>query len=120
MTTSARIERLAHDLATLGVSVYPEPGAPGRGGGYVYVEAPTFLYESAASAYCVNGRDPRLDTSLVVIGTGTAPSQMLALYDLAAEVIRAVDRLDRWMPSGDATPGDYQGTPAYVVPIRSL
>jgi hypothetical protein len=124
MSTRARVEQLADDLAValadLDLSVYPEPGAPGRGGLYAYVEPPTYLYETATRTYCVSGRPPRLDTSVVIVGGGTAPGQLLALYDAADALVAALDEVAGWGPSADATPGDYQGTPAYVVPVRSL
>lgn len=120
MSTRARLEDLADQLSTsTGVSVYAEPGAPGRGDLYAYLEPPSYVYEAAVLGYCPNGRAPRLDTSIVVVGTGTAPGQLSALYDAADVFVGLVSSLVNWAASGDATPGDYQGTPAYVLPVRS-
>lgn len=121
MSTRGRLVDYAEALsAALDLPVYAEPGSPGRGNLYAYVEAPTLLYESTSSTFCPAGREPRLDTSIVLVGTGVAPGQLLALYDALDRLVDVVDTLPGFMASADATPGDYQGTPAYVVPVRSL
>lgn len=120
-TAAQRITQLAEELsALLGLTVYPEPGAPGRGDVFAYVEPPTFTYEPNASAFCVGGRPVRLRTSVVVVGVGAVPGQELALVDIAQALTVAVDQLPGWLPAGDAVPAVFDDRiPAYTVPIRS-
>jgi len=120
MSTRDRLVAYATALSTaLDLPVYAEPGAPGRGDLYAYLEPPTVLYESAARTFCPRGVSPRLDTSVVLVGSGTAPGQLLALYDALDRLVEVVDTVGGFAPSADATPGDYAGTPAYVIPVRT-
>ena len=119
--TRERLQALADEvtaLTSIGVSVEPSP--PGRGGVWSYIEPPTYRFDEAARVLCRSGRDPRLEARLVVVGPGTAPGQLLALYDAAYMVVLAADGLTKWAPSGDATPADYQGTPCYVIPLTTV
>jgi hypothetical protein len=123
-TTQTRLETLAAELASGllpdKVSVYPTPGAAGRGDVFLFVDAPTYVYESATQTFCPGGRTPRLDASLVVVGAGTAPGQETALLDVMDRVVELVDQLSGWMPNGDAVPGEFESVPAYVIPLRTL
>lgn len=121
MSARARLEALAEAVhEATGLTCEPEPGAPGRGDLFAFVDAPTFTYESAARAYCVSGRSARIRASLVVVGAGTAPGQLLALIDAAESVVNVADSIAGWIATGDATPATYADTlPAYTIPLAT-
>jgi hypothetical protein len=120
MTARTRVEALAAAVSASGVTCYPEPGAAGRGDLFAFVDAPSFTYEPAARAFCPNGRPPRLRASVVLVGAGTAPGQLLALLDAAADLVALLDGLPGWMPNGDGTPATYADTlPAYTFPLTT-
>lgn len=119
MTTNERLNALAEHLRTqTGHSVYASPDlSAGRGDVWLYLGPPTFTFDDAAQALCRPGRDPRLAVSVVVVGPGTAPGQLAALFDAADAVVDAIGQLQGWMPTTDGSAFEYQGTPAYEFPI---
>jgi hypothetical protein len=44
----------------------------------------------------------------------------LEVLDLVDQVLEVLDQVPDWLPNGDATPGEFESLPAYVVPLRSL
>jgi hypothetical protein len=119
MTTNDRLAALAAHLKTeTGLSVYTSADlSTGRGDVWIYLAPPVFQFDDAANVLCRPGRDPRLSVSVVLVGPGTAPGQLSALFDAADLTLTAVMTADRWATTGDGSPFEYQGTPAYEFPL---
>jgi hypothetical protein len=122
MSTAARIDALAaHVAAETGFSVYSSADlSTGRGDLWIYVGPPVYQFDDAAQTLCRPGREPRLAASVVVVGPGTAPGQLAALYGGADQVLAALMTVPGWAPAGDGSPFEYQNVPAYEFPLITI
>lgn len=121
MSTADRVAALAAEIqTTTDLTVYGSADlAAGRGDVWLYIGPPTYVYDEAALTLCRPGRKPRLSAAVVVVGPGTAPGQIAALLTAVDNAIDAMDVVTGWEITGDATPFEYAGTPAYEIPITA-
>jgi hypothetical protein len=81
------------------------------------VGAPEFEADPAGQVMCAPGRRPRISVDVVVVGPGTAPGQFAPLLDAVDAILPNLP--PTWFGNGNATPGEYQGAPCYVLPLIS-